>query len=172
MAFVTPNPLLPDDYFSRQQNDEFVLRMNEDVTHSLLDCPGRYSVRVASFTGSGTLDQNAISSRNVPIESRLIEAAEQAHTLTVALRRKGWQAWEYHDRESSIVCVGSLDQLRVRQADGQIIPHPEISRIVSSLGPDPAKLAIGQISPRQFGGILLDVQPRPVDTPRAPKNWR
>lgn len=174
MAFVTPNPLLPEDYFTRQQTDEFVLRMNADVTHSLLDCPGRYSVRVATFSGSGTFDQKAISSggKELPIESRLIEAAEQAHTLTVALRKQGWQAWEYHDRESSIVCVGSLDQARVRQADGMVVPHPEIARIAAALGPDPAKLAMGQIMPRQFAGILLDVQPRPIDVPRAPANWR
>jgi hypothetical protein len=174
MAFVTPNPLLPEDYFTRQQTDEFVLKMNADVTHSLLDCPGRYSVRVATFTGSGTFDQKAISSgdNELPLESRLIAAAEQAHTLTVALRKQGWQAWEYHDRESSIVCVGSLDQVRVRQADGMIVPHPEIARIVAGLGPDPAKLAMGQIMPRQVAGILLDVQPRPIDVPRAPANWR
>ena len=174
MAFVTPNPLLPEDYFSRQQTDEFVLRMNADVTHSLLDCPSRYSVRVATFTGSGTFDQKAISSggKELPIESRLIEAAEQAHKLTVALRKQGWQAWEYHDRESSIVCVGSLEQVRVRQADGLVVPHPEIARIVAGLGPDPAKLAMGQIMPRQVAGVLLDVQPRPIDVPRAPANWR
>lgn len=174
MAFVTPNPLLPEDYFTRQQTDEFVLRMNADVTHSLLDCPGRYSVRVATFTGSGTFDQQAITSggKELPIESRLIEAAEQAHSLTVALRKQGWQAWEYHDRESSIVCIGSLDQVRVRQADGMVAAHPEITRIVAALGPDPAKLAMGQIMPRQVAGVLLDVQPRPIDVPRAPANWR
>ena len=52
--FVIPNPLLPEDFFSRQEVDEFVMEMNADVTHSLLDCPGRYTVRVATFTGAGT----------------------------------------------------------------------------------------------------------------------
>jgi hypothetical protein len=173
-AFVTPNPLLPDDYFSREQADAFVLRMNADVTHSLLDCPGRYSVRVATFTGSGTFDQKAIASGDgeMPLESRLVEAAEQAHKLTVALRKQGWQAWEYHDRESSIVCVGSLDQVRVQQGDGPVGPHPEITRITAALGPDPAKLAAGQIMPRQMAGVMLDVQPKPIQVPRAPANWR
>ena len=174
MAFVIPNPLLPEDYFTREQTDEFVLKMNADVTHSLLDCPGRYTVRVATFTGSGTFDQKAIATggEELPLESRLVEAAEQAHKLTVALRKQGWQAWEFHDRESSIVCVGCLDQVRIRQADGMIVAHPEITRIATALGPDPAKLAMGQIMPRQVAGIMLDVQPKPIDVPRAPASWR
>lgn len=173
-AFVTPNPLLPEDYFTREQADEFVLRMNADVTHSLLDCPGRYSVRVATFAGSGTFDQKAIAggAGEMPLESRLVVAAEQAHTLTVALRKQGWQAWEYHDRESSIVCVGSLDQIRVQQADGAVGQHPEITRIVAALGADPAMLAAGKTVARRAGGILLDVQPKPIQVPRAPANWR
>ncbi|MEN9666388.1 MAG: hypothetical protein RLZZ326_2751, partial [Planctomycetota bacterium] len=74
LAFVIPNPLLPEDYFSRQQVDRFVLDMNADVTHSLLDCPGLYSVRVATFTGSGTFDQKAIAAGedDVELEGRLV----------------------------------------------------------------------------------------------------
>jgi len=174
MAFVIPNPLLPEDFFSRAQIDDFVLEMNADVTHSLLDCPGRYTVRVATFTGSGTFDQKAIATggKEANLESRLVEAAEQAHTLTHALRKAGWQAWEYHDRESSIVCVGSLEQVQVKQADGTVAVHPEITRIVAALGPDPQQLATGAIMPRQIAGIMLDVQPKPIDVPRAPSAWR
>jgi hypothetical protein len=174
MAFVIPNPLLPDDFFTREKIDDFILEMNADVTHSLLDCPGRYSVRVATFTGSGTFDQKAIAGggKDVEMESRLVEAAEQAHTLTQALRKNGWQAWEYHDRESSIVCVGSLEQVQVKRADGTGAVHPEIQRIIAGLGPDPAQLAAGKIAPRQIAGIMLDVQPKPIDVPRAPAAWR
>lgn len=199
LAFMIPNPLLPEEFFARQQVDEFVREMNADVTHSLLDCPARYSVRVATFTGSGTIGRAAeteesrasglvdmgklITSmrgsgwkdpavRSLPSESRLVEAADKAHRLTVALRRAGWQAWEFHDRESSIVCVGGIDQLAVRQADGKAVVHPEITRIVTSLGPDPAKLAQGVIEPRAFDGIFLDVDPKPIDVPRAPSGRR
>jgi hypothetical protein len=101
-------------------------------------------------------------------ESRLVEAADKAHRLTLALRRAGWQAWEFHDRESSIVCVGSIDQLSVPEGDGRAAVHPEIARIVRELGPDPAGLARGQIVPRAFDGIMLDLQPKPIDVPRAP----
>jgi hypothetical protein len=170
LAFVIPNPLLPEDFFTRQQVDKFVIEMNADVTNSLLDCPSRYSVRVATFTGAGTFDQKAIEKggEGVEFQGRLVEAAEKAHRLTEALRRKGWQAWEFHDRDSSLVCVGSIDRLAVQQADGTITPHPEIIRIVKELGPDPAKLAVGQIMPRSIDGVMLDVQPKPIDVPRVP----
>jgi hypothetical protein len=198
-AIMIPNPLLPDDYFSRQEVDDFVLAMNADVDHTLLDCPGRYTVRVATFTGSGTFataDEPAPATgggfvdvnkfvealkgsgwrdpqvRGVERESRLVEAANNAHRLTEALRRAGWQAWEFHDRDSSIVCVGSIDQLAVPAASGRPEPHPEITRIVSALGPDPAALARGSVLPRSFGGILLDVQPKPLDVPRRPAGRR
>ena len=51
-------------------------------------------------------------------------------------------------------------------------PHPEIVRIVRELGPDPAKLAVGQIMPRSIDGVLLDVQPKPIDVPRVPTGHR
>jgi hypothetical protein len=200
-AILIPNPLLPDDYFSRQRIDEFVMEMNADVTHGLLDCPGRYTVRVATFAGAGTFNTGAGGDepaqqgsglvdmgrfvevlkgngwkdpqlRGVERESRLVEAADKAHRLTETLRRQGWQAWEFHDRDESIVCVGSIDQLNVPGPDGRPMPHPEITRIVANLGPDQALLSRGQIMPRVFGGILLDVQPRPIDVPRPPAGRR
>jgi hypothetical protein len=200
-AILIPNPLLPEDYFSRQRIDEFVMEMNADVTHGLLDCPARYTVRVATFTGAGTFNTGPDAAepvesgpglvdmgrfvevlkgngwkdpqlRGVDRESRLVEAADKAHRLTESLRRRGWQAWEFHDRDESIVCVGSIDQLSVPGPDGRAVPHPEIARIVASLGPDQALLARGQMMPRAFDGILLDVQPRPIDVPRPPAGRR
>jgi hypothetical protein len=200
-AILIPNPLLPADFFSRQQVDDFVMEMNADVTHCLLDCPGRYTVRVATFTGAGTFNTGAGSEddadaaggfvdvnrfiealkgngwkdpqiRGIHQESRLVDAADRAHRLTQALRKQGWQAWEFHDRDSSIVCVGSIDQPVVPGPDGRQAPHPEITRIVAGLGPDQAALARGQILPRAFDGILLDVQPKPIDVPRPPAGRR
>ena len=197
-AMLIPNPLLPADFFSRQEVDEFVQQMNAEVEHCLLDCPGRYSVRVAEFTGSGTFDAAAGTVapadsradpsrlldmlrgsgwrdpqvRGVAGESRLVEAADKAHRLTEALRRAGWQAWEFHDRDSSMVCVGSIDALTVAPGGGPAVVHPEIARIVTALGPDPVALAAGRVLPREFGGVMLDVQPKPIDVPRAPTRRR
>ncbi|MFM8985643.1 MAG: hypothetical protein ACKONH_06245 [Planctomycetia bacterium] len=200
LAFMIPNPLLPEDYFNRHEVDAFVQEMNADVTHSLLDCPARYSVRVATFTGSGMIGQAAEADpaatsgglvdvsklvgalrgqgwqdpklQSMQSESRLVEAADKAHRLTVALRRQGFQAWEFHDRESSVVCVGSINQLAVPQADGKAVVNPEITKIVAALGPNPAKMAQGVIEPRAFDGIFLDVDPKPIDVPRTPTRRR
>jgi hypothetical protein len=200
-AILIPNPLLPADYFNRHEVDAFVEEMNADVTHGLLDCPARYSVRVATFTGSGIIGGAADAAasaptsgglvdvkkligamrgqgwqdpqlRGLPGESRLVEAADKAHRLTESLRRAGWQAWEFHDRESSIVCVGGIEQLAVQQADGKAAVNPEIARIVAGLGPNPAKLAQGVIEPRSFDGIFLDIDPKPIEVPRKPARRR
>ncbi len=199
-AMLIPNPLLPDSYFAQQQVDDFVLKMNADVKHSLLDCPGRHTVRVATFTGSGTFDTGAAANeeppsggfvdvnrlvsalkgqgwdnpklRGIEQESRLVEAASEAHKLTEALRKSGWQAWEFHDRDSSIVCVGCFEQLAVPGAEGRPVPHPEITRIAKALGPDQEAMARGQVMPRVFGGIMLDMQPKAIDVPRRPTGRR
>ena len=92
--------------------------------------------------------------------------------MTEALRKQGWQAWEFHDRESSVVCVGSLSHLTIEQPDGSQQPHPEIVRIKNGRGPDPDKLANGTIFPKRINGILLDVDPRPIDVPRNPLGRR
>src|SRR3954471_23031413 len=54
-AFVARNPLLPKELFVAQGLDPFVYDMNKDLPHSLLKCPGRYTVRIASFRGVDTM---------------------------------------------------------------------------------------------------------------------
>lgn len=199
-AMMIRNPLLKEEYFRRREVDEFVQRMNADVTHSLLDCPARYTVRVATFTGSSVIGRAAAdgqmgSGGMVNLEElsgamrklgwgaasvrpktggdhALVEAFDKSHRLTEALRKQGWPAWEFHDRDSSIVCVGSITQLAVQQPDGTSVVNPEISRIVAALGPDPAKLNEGLLEPRIIDGILLDVDPAPIDVPRVPTRRR
>src|SRR5438477_144756 len=47
-AFVTRNPLLPEELFVAKGLDPFVYDMNKDLPHSLLKCPGKFTVRIAS----------------------------------------------------------------------------------------------------------------------------
>ena len=54
-AFFTRNPLLPREYFVPKGVDPFVAKMNQGVEHSLLDCPGEYTVQVATFRGKTIL---------------------------------------------------------------------------------------------------------------------
>ena len=91
-AFLTTNPMLPPDYYAPKNGiDELELRMNKDVTHSLLDCPGKYTVQVAHFMGKTTIDPRKIRKieNGEEVEGGgLAKAAEKAHNLTEALRSR------------------------------------------------------------------------------------
>ncbi|MEN6558757.1 MAG: hypothetical protein ABFC54_11315, partial [Thermoguttaceae bacterium] len=51
-AFLVPNPMLPPDYFAqRNVVDPLVADMNKSAEFNLLECPGRYTVQVATFRG-------------------------------------------------------------------------------------------------------------------------
>jgi hypothetical protein len=113
-AFLTRNPMLPKEYFVPQGVDSEVAKWNEGVEHSLMKCPGKYSIRVATFRGRSTFEsydakQTRKSNKSKKKLEPLEEAAHNAHEMTIALRAKGWEAYEFHDRQESYVTVGSFD---------------------------------------------------------------
>jgi hypothetical protein len=175
-AFVTANPMLPPDYFNQKGPDEFILKLNDGVQYSLLDCPGKYSVQVAQFTGKVVINQKdiaAISHGQKSMESRLADAAEQAHRLTMALRKKGYEAYEFHDRSASIVTVGSFNEVGTPRADGKTEIHPKIHTIMKTFGAEATTLPgqpAGAMQPKTIsddkGVLALDVQPIPVQVPK------
>lgn len=142
-AFFTRNPLLPREYFVPNGIDEFVAKMNQGVEHSLLDCPGRYTVQVATFRGKTVLQ----TSNEQPKEpggigwmwgkdkaEPLVEAAENAHLLTEELRGHGYDAYEFHDRTESLVTIGSFDHVGDRLPNGQLASSPEVQKIIQTFG--------------------------------------
>jgi hypothetical protein len=143
-AFFTRNPLLPREYFVPKGVDPFVAKMNDGVDHSVLDCPGRYTIRIATFRGKTMLAGKATEQPEskgfwnkkpkVDEDSQLIEAAENAHLLTRELRAHGWEAFEFHDRTESIVTVGSFDQVVQQLPDGRIIANPSAEKIIKTFG--------------------------------------
>ncbi len=171
-AFVVTNPFLPNEYFVPKGIDKLVLEMNKGVPHSLLDCPRRYTVKVATFSGHAVIldkkREEAVERGEMP-KSFLEEAAKSAHLLTEALRKKGYDAYEFHDRSSSIVTVGSFDSVGAKRNDGKIEINPAIHTIMRTFGAE-AKMEPGK--PPQVGqakklvGIPFDVQPMPVEVPR------
>jgi hypothetical protein len=171
-AFVVTNPLLPHEYFVPKGIDKLVVEMNREVPHSLLDCPEPYTVKVATFTGHAViLDQKRMDEmeRGKMPKSYLEDAAKSAHLLTEALRKKGYEAYEFHDRASSIVTVGSFSTVGNRRPDGKIEINPAIHTIMKTFGAEttiePGKEAkVGQ--PKKLGGIPFDIQPMPVEVPR------
>jgi hypothetical protein len=174
-AFVTTNPLLPADYFApRNGIDELVLKMNKGVTHSLLDCPGRYTVQVAHFIGKVTIIVNQAQPKDMdsgdkPGESALYKGAEKAHKLTEELRALGYDAYEFHDRYASIVTVGSFNSVGTPRPDGKIEINPRIHAIMKTFGAKPREFPggrKGELVKQTLVGIGFDLQPIPVEVPK------
>jgi hypothetical protein len=136
-AFMTSNPLLPREYFVPKGVDKFVEQINKGVQHSLLDCKGKYSVRVATFRGNSILETSTNSENRRGKEKRgggLVAAAENAHLLTKELRKHDWEAYEFHNRYESVVTIGSFDRPGRQLPDGRVMPTSEIELIVRRFG--------------------------------------
>jgi hypothetical protein len=132
-AILAPNPLLPTDYYTPKIVDDDIAEMNKVVPHSLLDCKGRYTVRIATFKGNAAIRQGDIrdiQEGHKDMQSRLATAAQNAYDLTIYLRAQGKEAYQFHDRSSSIVTVGSFQSFGIPQINGQTEPDPEIRRII------------------------------------------
>jgi len=170
-AFVTTNPLLPREFFAPGGVDPDVVEWNEPVKYSLLDCPGPYSVQVATFKGRVLIKQDkiaAIESGREEMKSSLDEAADKAHRLTVALRMKGYEAYEFHDRKASIVCVGSFKSVGSPRQDGKTEINPKIHWLMKKFGAQPVNVPgrAPMMEPKTLVGIPFDIQPLPVKVPK------
>jgi hypothetical protein len=169
-AFITANPLLPEEYFHSQGLDPFLVEINEDLEYSLLKCPGNYTVRVATFTGVDSMkpaefERKVTERRNL---AKIDEAALKASKLCAALREKGIEAYEFHDRTESMVTIGSFADYGAQRPDGKIEINPAMHRIMEQYGPIETEMRNGTIglSARLMGGIPFDPQPWPVQVPR------
>lgn len=103
--------------------------------------------------------------RNQP--SKLEIAADKAHRLTKALRKKGVEAYEFHDRYESIVTVGSFQAVGSPREDGKIEINPAVHRVIETYRAEKQDLgAMVGLKPRMLDDIPFDVQPQPVEVPR------
>ena len=184
-AFLIPNPMIPEDFFNQNQVDKFVLKLNKDIENSLLDCPGNYSVRVATFRGESTFKLKEIAEkqkeqnrfmklRRSITNSKLAEAEEKARRLTKELRKLGVEAYEFHDRYESYVCVGSFDYANYKNQQGREIWNQDIIKVMQDYKgtvenfPNIPNAVRPKTLPSLRGtGIAFDVQPVPVKVPRA-----
>jgi hypothetical protein len=168
-AFLTRNPLLPQEYFVPEGLDPLVERMNRDLNYSLLNNKGRYTVRVASFRGSSTMKLDEIDRQGRGLPSKLEEAGIKAHDMTQALRKQGVEAYEFHDRYESIVTIGSFETMGRDLPDGKTELDPRIIDIMKKYGAQqqqlPGQASVGLV-PRELKGIPFDVQPLPVEVPQ------
>ena len=165
-AFLIANPLLPDEYLRREGLDEFVLKMNRGAKHSLLKCPKIYSVRVASFRGKSTFESTDIETGAA---ERMAIAADNAHLLTKELRKRGLEAYLFHDRFESYVCVGAFDYISQNGKN-----NPEMVKVINAFKADIEDLNVpNAIRPKALltkklreRKVVFDAQPVPVLVPR------
>ncbi|MCA9148795.1 MAG: hypothetical protein KDA92_05830 [Planctomycetales bacterium] len=174
-AFATPNPMLPREFFAPKGVDSEVVKWNEGVKYSLLDCPGKFSVRVATFGGNVVIDQQQVADiekGGASMKSQLEVAAMKANRLTLALRKQGIEAYEFHDRHESFVTIGHFDWALEPDADGKPRLNPEVMELMQRYAPTKTSLVgnngqpLSGIKPKLYDGIALDVQPFPVEVPR------
>lgn len=187
-AFITPNPLIPEQYFNPKGPDRFVYELNKDLEFSLLQCKSPFTLRVATFKGDSTFDLKEIDEKknefNIkrmlgqPIKSKLSDAAENAHRLTLALRERGVEAYEFHDRYSSYVCVGSFNTLTVTGPDGREQWNPQLVNLTKTFQPQRMEGVFRDASGRTVQGAMkpftlkgldelpFDMVPEPIEVPR------
>lgn len=169
-AFAVPNPLVPREVYAPTGVDTFVFKINEDVKYSLLDCPGDYSVRVATFRGAVVSNQQKVKEieEGGRLESKLEQAALKANKLTVALRKLGHEAYEFHDRHESYVTVGHFDWVGKDRPDGKQEINPAIHKVIQTFSPSNSANGVRSVSaqPKKLKGISFDVQPIPVRVPK------
>lgn len=200
-AFVTRNPLLPKEYFAPTGIEEDVAKWNSRQEFSLLKCPKKYSIKVATFKGRTTLVK-AAKNKNIDTRTRkakkddpLVRAVKNAHLLTMALREKGWEAYEFHDRYESYVTVGSFDGGQQTANGNVVLNHRDAKIITDTFGASspnnifnrPAQQDLqleqqkrrqfttllgtqGQVAngfhPKKFVGLPFDIYPEPMAVPR------
>lgn len=178
-AFVTRNPMLPEDYFQAPEVDSFVQQLNEDKPHSLLDCQGKYTVIVRTFEGLGAIVGGKSEQNFKPSIERLDDLALQAAKMTAGLRAEGHEAYQYHDRNKSIVTIGSFESLGRELPGGRFEYDPAILRVMNefrAFNVDPniarqvnGRAGQGAMATNHRGNVPFDVQPTPIAVPRAAK---
>ncbi len=191
-AFMIPNPLMPEEYFTRHGVDTVILNLNRDreIKYSLLNCPAPYSVRVATFRGETSFklediekakqEESRYTKFTKPREkSQLAEAGEKAHRLTNELRKEGVAAYEFHDRYESYVCVGEFDWIKKTGTNGREVWNEDVLKTISLYKATIEDRAIKNypgmgkpIRPKTLPAlrgtdIVFDAQPIPVQVPVA-----
>ena len=175
-AFVTRNPILPPEYFQAPTVDSFVSQLNEDFSdNNLLDCPGKFTVVVKTFQGYSTIVDGKKEKKFVPNGKRLDRMAKQAQFMVSKLREQGVESYQFHDRERSLVTIGSFDSLGRQLPDGGFEYDPAIKNVMrqySALNVQPElarQLPPGKRTGNNIGMIPFDIHPTPIAVPRQSK---
>ena len=115
-AMRTTNPYVPTQVLYPRKPDTIVKQMNSGPM-SIFNCPGRYTLQVAEFTGRSTLASkdrtfvNLTSLKSSPLMTAADDAQKLADNLArdPAVMRTGFRPYVYHDRYSSKVTIGAFN---------------------------------------------------------------
>ena len=117
-AMMTTNPFVPAEALFPAQQDVMVSSINVGE-HSIKNCPGRYTLEIANFSGRKTLDVDNdkrfighSSINKSPLQTALDDAEQLADALAKddQIIKTGYQPYVYHDRFSSRVMIGSFNR--------------------------------------------------------------
>ena len=122
-AFLTVNPLLSVEEIQRRKRDPLLIKLNSEMEHTLYKNPGKYTLAIASFYGTSAMhvSESKLSKLKSKLdmkagESPLYDAGVNAWRLCEAMRKarsvgydRNYEAYVFHDRNKSIVTVGSFD---------------------------------------------------------------
>ncbi|QDT06092.1 hypothetical protein K227x_44990 [Rubripirellula lacrimiformis] len=175
-AFLTRNPMLPEEYFASPTVDSFVHQLNDGLNHSLLDCDGKFTVVVKTFQGVATIEGKK-STKFEPSANRMDKYAQSAAKMCAQLRSKGVEAYQFHDRDKSLVTVGSFDTLGRQLPGGGFQYDPQIESLMkkySALNVDRAlasQVPVGTngVAGNNVGMVPFDVQPTAIAVPKLSK---
>ena len=173
-AFVTRNPMLPEDFFRSPEVDSFVKQINDGLEHSLLDCDGKYTVVVATFEGLSTIVDGRKEKKFTESPERMAKFARDAAKMTATLRKQGVEAYQFHDRYRSIVTVGSFEELGRELPDGKFEYAADIRATVreySAFNARKARVIPGKnaVAANHAAMIPFDVKPTPIAVPKVSK---
>ncbi len=176
-AFVTRNPMLPEQFFQAPQVDSFVHQMNDGLQFSLLECQGKYTVVVKTFEGLGAIVDGKADKNFTPSEDRLNRFLVAAEKMTTELRKQGIEAYQFHDRYRSLVTIGSFENLGRELPDGQFEYSPEIRAVMKqysafNVRPELARqvpAGTKGVAANGVGEIPFDIEPTPIAVPKPSK---
>jgi hypothetical protein len=128
-ATRTTNPYVAAQDLFQHKHDDLIPKMNTGA-HSVVNCPGQYTLQIAEFSGRTTFDAKDENFRGLLKlrESPLRTAGDDAERLASKLEKDrefqklGQPVYTYHDRTSSRVFIGSFQNdrdptaVRVREA--------------------------------------------------------
>jgi hypothetical protein len=120
-ALRTTNPYVPAQLLFAHPGDRLLIRINSGH-RSIANCPGRYSLQIADFSGRASfqLDPDVRLAHFLPslVDPPLGKAAEDAERMADKLskdpeiQRLGQPIYVYHGRTASKVFIGSFNDPR------------------------------------------------------------